>query len=66
VEVEKSLLVILAILLTGLVLIGLTDTVVSFPNASVSAEEVTGSIIKASNSSANATIMITMTEVLSE
>jgi len=60
VEVKKLFLIILAIILAGLVLLGLIDTVVSIPNASVSAKEVTGNISEASNSSASATIMITM------
>jgi hypothetical protein len=60
VEVKKLLLVILAILFAGLVLIGLIDTVVSIPNASVSARELTNNTSKASNSSASATITITM------
>jgi len=58
--VKKLFLIILAIRFTGLVLIGLIDTVVSIPNASVSAKEVTSGISKASNSSASATITITM------
>ena len=57
---KKLFLIILAIILAGLVLLGLIDTVVSIPNASVSAKEVTGNISEASNSSASATIMITM------
>jgi hypothetical protein len=60
VEVKKLLLVVLAILLAGLVLIGLIDTVVSVHNASVSAKEITCSVSEASNSSASATITITM------
>jgi hypothetical protein len=66
VEVKKLFLVILAILLAGLVLIGLIDTVISIPNASVSANGVTSSISKASNSSASATITITMTGIPNE
>jgi hypothetical protein len=63
VEVKKPLLLaILAIILAGLILIGLIDTVVSIPNASASVSGVTGSISKASNSSASATI--TMTGIL--
>jgi hypothetical protein len=60
VEVKKLLLVILAILLAGLILIGLIDTVVSIPSASVSAEDVTSNISKAIKSSTSATITTTM------
>ena len=63
---KKLFLIILAILFAALVLIGLIDTVVSIPNASVSAKEVTSTISKASNSSASATITITMTGILNE
>jgi len=42
--VKKLFLIILAILLAGLVLLGLIDTVVSIPNASVSGKEVTGNM----------------------
>ena len=63
---KKLFFIILAIFIAGLVLIGLIDTVVSIPDASVSAKEVTSDISKASNSSASATITITMTGVLNE
>jgi len=53
-------LVILAIILVGALLLGLSDTIISIPNASVPVKEVTSSISKASNSSASATITITM------
>jgi len=66
VEVKKLFLIILAILLAGLVLLGLIDTVVSIPNASVSVKEVTGNMSETSNSSASATITITMTGILNE
>jgi len=64
--VKKLFFIILAIFIAGLVLIGLIDTVVSIPDASVSAKEVTSDISKASNYSASATITITMTGVLNE
>ena len=65
-QVKKLFLIIAAIVVAGLVLIELIDTVVSIPNASVSAKEVTGGMSEASNSSASATITITMTGILDE
>jgi len=59
-------IVTLAILLAGLILLGLNDTDISIADASIPDNEVTVGISKASNSSASATIMITMTGVLDE
>jgi hypothetical protein len=64
VEVKKLFLIIIAILLAGLVLLDLIDTVVSIPNASISFKEVTGNMSEASNSSSSASI--TMTGILNE
>jgi len=58
--VKKLLLVILAILLAGLTLFGLSDTAISIADTGVPNNETTSSISKASNSSASATITITM------
>jgi hypothetical protein len=60
------LLVILAIILVGAFLLGLSDTVISIPNTSVPVKDVTSNISKASNSSASATITITMYAVADE
>ena len=49
-----------AILLAGLVLLGLSDTVISLPDTSLSPNEVTSNVSQVSNSSATATIKITM------
>ena len=57
---KKLLLVILAILLAGLTLFGLSDTAISIADTGVPNNETTSSISKASNSSASATITITM------
>jgi len=62
VEAKKPL-VILTILVSGPILSGLSDSVISIADTSNSNNEVTGSI---GNSSASATIMITMTGVLNE
>ena len=59
-------LVILAILLAGSVLLGLSDTDISVADTDVPNNEVTSSVSKASNSSASATITITMTGVIDE
>ena len=49
-DVKKSfLLAILAIMLAGLVLFGLSDTTISITNTGIPDNEVTGSISKASN-----------------
>jgi len=55
-----AILVILTILMAGLVLFGLSDTDISIANTLVPDNEVTSTISKASNSSASATITITM------
>jgi hypothetical protein len=54
------LLAIVGVLLAGLVLFRLSDTGVSIADTGVPNNEVTSSISKASNSSASATITITM------
>ena len=60
----KKPLVILAILVAGLILFGLSDNVVSIADTDVPNNEITSSI--ANNSSAGATITITMTGILDE
>ena len=52
--------IILAILLIGLALLGLSGTDISVADAGVPDNEVTSRVSKASNSSASATIKITM------
>ena len=52
--------VILEILLIWLVLLGISDTRISIADTGVSDNEIAGSVSKASNSSASATITITM------
>ena len=54
-------LITLAILLTGLVLLGLSDTDISVADTSVPNDEVVSSVSKARNSSASVTIMIAWT-----
>ena len=61
-----AVLVILTILMAGLVLFELSDTDISIANTLVPDNEVTSTISKVSNSSAGATITITMTGVLNE
>jgi len=58
----KRLVTIVApvILIVGLVLLGLSDTHIAIADTSIPDNEVTTSVSKASNSSASATIMITM------
>ena len=56
--------VILAVIFLGLPLLGLSDTVISSDNIASPNNEVAGSVSKASNSSASATITITMTGIL--
>jgi hypothetical protein len=63
VEAKKPLL-ILAIQVAGLVLSGLIDSVISIADTDIPNSEVTSN--EASNSSASATITITMTGVLDE
>jgi hypothetical protein len=64
----KRLVIIatLTILLVGLVLLGLSDTDISVADTSVPDNEVASGIRKASNSSASASIMITMYTVADE
>jgi len=57
---------IIVVLLTGVVLCGLSDTVISSDDTSAPSVEVTSSISKASNSSASGTITITMYAVADE
>ena len=57
-------LAIIVVLLTGVVLFGLSDTVISSDDTGVPNNEVTNSA--ANNSSATATITITMTGALNE
>jgi len=57
-------IVILAVLLIGSVLLGLNDTNIAVADTSAYDNETTSSVIKASNSSAGATITITMTGIL--
>jgi hypothetical protein len=59
-------IVILAILLAGLILFRLSDTAISVADSDTQDNEVTSSMNKAGNSSASATITITMTGVLDE
>jgi hypothetical protein len=53
-------LVTLAILLIGFVLVGLSDTRISIADTSIPDNEVASSVSKVGNSSASATITITM------
>jgi len=55
-----TVLVIPAILLAGMILFGLSDTAISVADTSTSNSEVRGGMSKAGNSSASATITITM------
>ena len=61
-----AVLVILTILMAGLVFFELSDTDISIANTLVPDNEVTSTISKASNSSASATITITMYAVADE
>ena len=58
--------VILAIILIGVLLFGLSDTVISIADTDTPNNEVTSTISKTGNSSARATITITMTGVHNE
>ena len=58
--------VILAIILIGILLSGLSDTAISVEDTASPNNEVASSISKASNSSASATITITMYAVNDE
>jgi hypothetical protein len=67
VEVKRlSFVVILAILLTGLILFRLSDTTISVANTGAQNNEVISTMSEASNSSATATITITMYAVTDE
>ena len=59
-------IVALAILIVGLGLSGLSDTRIVIADTSIPNNEATSSASKASNSSAGATITITMTRILNE
>ena len=59
-------IVALAVLVVGLVLLGLSDTRTAIADTSIPDNEVTSSISKAGNSSASATIVITMYDVADE
>jgi len=59
-------LAILVVLLAGVVLFGLSDAVISIADTSVPNDEVTSSVSQANNSSAGATITITMYAVANE
>ena len=63
---RQVVIVTLVILLIGLVLLGLHDTNVAVADTSILDNEVAISAIKASNSSASATITITMYAVAYE
>ena len=63
---RSFVLAILAILLVGLILFGLSDTEISVADTGVPSNEATGSMSKANNSSASATITITMYAVADE
>ena len=63
---NRFFLATLAILLTGLVLFGLSDTVISIADTDIPNNEATSNVSKTSNSSASATITITMTGALNE
>jgi len=67
VRVKRLVTVVtLAILLVGLVLLGLSDTDISIADTSTPNNEVISGVSKTSNSSASATITITMTGILDE
>ena len=66
-EVKRAFfLIIVAIILVGAVLFGLSDTAISIADSGVPDNEAASSISKASNSSASATITITMFTVVDE
>lgn len=66
-EVNRAFfLIILAIILVGAVLFGMSDTAISIADTNVPDDEVASSVSKASNSSASATITITMYAVTDE
>jgi hypothetical protein len=59
-------IVLLAVISVGLPLLGLNDTVISSDDTATPNKEAAGSMSKAGNSSASATITITMTGVMDE
>ena len=59
-------IITLTILLVGAILLGLSDTDISFADTSTPNNEVASSLSKASNSSASASITITMYAVADE
>ena len=61
---KRPVLAILAIILAGIVLVGVGDTVISIADTSIPDNEATSS--KANNASASVDIRITMTGVLNE
>jgi len=64
---RRVIIVILAILLTGLVLLGLNDTDITVADTSIpNYNEVTSNVSKASNSSVGGVITITMYAVADE
>ena len=68
-EAKKlAVLVIVAVLVVGLLLLGLSDTVISVADTDFSDNEVAGSVSdgNSSNSSASAVIMITVFTVADE
>ena len=66
-EVKKLIsLIILVVILAGLPVLVVSDTGASVTDSNVPDNEITTSQIEASNSSASATITITMTGVLTE
>jgi hypothetical protein len=67
VEVKaRFYLITLAIILVGLLVFVSSDTVISIADTSVPDNEVASSVGKASNSSASAGIVFTMTEAVDE
>ena len=63
---KLTFLVVLPIILAGLILSDLSDTDISIADTGTPNNEVTSSVSKASNSSASATITITMYAVADE
>lgn len=60
------IVVAVAILLIGLIPLGLNDTNIAVADTSIPDSEVTNSVSRAGNSSGGASIMITMTGMLNE
>ena len=63
---KPFLLAAIAVMLAGLVLFGLSDTDISTADTGIPDNETTSSVNEASNSSASATITITMYAVADE